>query len=120
MGTTRDSAAFEVIGVSNGSQSVWQGLSRQLRFGTGACIGWVVLLAVLFVQPLTSLMIQADQNPLHSHIPFVPLIAGYLLFIRRRSLPATGRSSIAGAVLAAAIGALALAVDLREELSVND
>ena len=38
-----------------------------------------------FGQPLTRLMLHAAQSELHSYIPLVPFVAGYLLFIRAKA-----------------------------------
>jgi exosortase C (VPDSG-CTERM-specific) len=79
-------------------------------------------LTVLFLQPLTRLMWYAAHSDLHSHILLVPLITGYLLYLRRgRPLPAY-RSSLAGAVMVGGIGSAALiaVIGWRGILSVND
>jgi exosortase C (VPDSG-CTERM-specific) len=67
-------------------------------------------------------MLHAAQTELHSYIPLVPLVSGYLLFIRRRSLETTYRTSIGGAVILGAVGVAALATRIawRMNLSVND
>ena len=85
-------------------------------------IAYIVLLTLLFIQPLARLMLYAAGSDLHSHILLVPFIAGYLLYSQRGSLPAPGRRSIGGAALLGGIGLAALAAGLawRASLSVND
>jgi exosortase C (VPDSG-CTERM-specific) len=100
----------------------WHALPRPQRLRIGACVGWIVALTVAFGQPLTRLMLHAAQSDLYSYIPLVPLVAGYLLFIRRRSLETAYRTSIGGAVILGGIGVAALAASTawRASLSVND
>ena len=88
----------------------------------GRWLGWVALLTLLFIQPLIRLMVYAAQRDLHSHIVLVPVIAAYLLYSQRQSLPAPGRRSIGGTALLGVIGlvALALAVAWSGSLSLND
>ena len=83
---------------------------------------YIILLTLLFIQPLASLMLYAAGSDLHSHILLVPLVAGYLLYSRRALLPAPGPSSITGTALLGGIGvaALAAAITWRAGLSVND
>ena len=83
---------------------------------------YVLVLTLLFIQPLARLMLHAAGSDLHSHILLVPFIAGYLLYSQRGSLPAPGRRSIAGTALLGGIGlaALAAAIAWRGSLSVND
>ena len=69
----------------------------------------VALVVLFFIQPLVRLMLHAAQNPLHSHIPLVPLIAGYLLYVQRRPRVAGYRTSIGGAMSLVSIGVAALA-----------
>ena len=67
-------------------------------------------------------MLHAAQSDLHSYIPLVPFVAGYLLFIRRRSLETAYPSSIVGTVILGGIGVAALAAGIvwRASLSVNE
>ena len=85
-------------------------------------VAYIVLLTLLFIQPLVRLMLYAAGSDLHSHILLVPFIAGYLLYSQRGSLPASGRRSIAGAVDLGAVGVAVLTAGIwwREGLSVND
>ena len=77
---------------------------------------------MLFLQPLTMLMLHAAQSDLHSHILLVPFISGYLLYIRRGRLLTAYCSSITGTVAVSGIGiaALAAGIEWRASLSVND
>lgn len=92
----------------------------RLRLGTG--FAFVGLLVLIFARPLVSLMRYAAGTDLHSHILLVPFISAYLIYANRRSLPAPGRRSIAGAAIAGAVGVAALAAGAawRESLSEND
>jgi exosortase C (VPDSG-CTERM-specific) len=83
---------------------------------------YVVLLTLLFMQPLVRLMLYAAHSDLHSHILLVPFIAAYLLYNRRGSLPFPGRRSISETVVFGGVGLAALAAGIgwRESLSVND
>jgi exosortase C (VPDSG-CTERM-specific) len=100
----------------------WRDLPRPQRLRVVACAGYVVLLTLAFIQPLTRLMLYAAQSELHSHILLVPFITGYLLYIQRGRLSTAYRSSIAGTVTVGAIGCTALAAGIawRGSLSIND
>jgi hypothetical protein len=75
----------------------WLDLTRPQRQRIGWLTGYLVVLTLLFIQPLAALMLLAGENQLHSHIPLVPLIAGYLLYTQRTAPVAPYRSSIGGA-----------------------
>jgi exosortase C (VPDSG-CTERM-specific) len=97
-------------------------LPRPERWRLGACAGYLLLLALAFIQPLTRLALCAAQSDLNSYILLVPFIAGYLTYSQRvRNLVAC-RSSIAGTVTAGGVGFAALAVGIvwRPRLSIND
>jgi len=85
-------------------------------------VGWVGVLTLLFAQPLYGLLVYASGTDLHSHIPLVPAIAGYLLYTDQRWRTLTGRRSLVAAALAGAValGALAAVVLWRGTLSLND
>ena len=102
--------------------ATWQGWPRTDRLRIGGWIGWIVVVTLASVQPLTRLMLHAAQSELHSYIPLVPLVAAYLLYIRRRTLVTACRSSMGGTVILSAIGVAALAASIRllGSLSVND
>lgn len=104
-----------------GAWPAWRGL-RTLRSRPGVFAGYLVLLTLLFIRPLTRLMLYAAQSDLYSYILLVPLITGYLLFVQRKRPSPAYRSSIAGIVTAGGIGIAALAAGIawRDRLSVND
>jgi exosortase C (VPDSG-CTERM-specific) len=111
-----------VIGGRSGVWATWRGLPRPERLRIGRAVGWIVVVTLVFVQPITRLLLYAAQSELHSYIPIVPFVAGYLLYIRRRALPVPQHSSIAGTAIVGSIGfaALIAGIALRERLSVND
>jgi exosortase C (VPDSG-CTERM-specific) len=87
-----------------------------------ACAGYLLLLALAFIQPLTRLMVYAAQNELNSLILLVPFIAGYLLYTQRVRNPGAFRVSIAGTVTAGGVGFAALVAGIvwRQRVSIND
>jgi exosortase C (VPDSG-CTERM-specific) len=97
-------------------------LLRRMRSSGGAYVCLLLLLTLLFVQPLTRLMLYAARSDLHSQILLVPFISGYLVYLHRWRLPAAHRSSIAGTAALGAIGISALAAGAawRGSLSLND
>jgi exosortase C (VPDSG-CTERM-specific) len=88
----------------------------------GGYLAYLVLLTLLFIRPLMALVLYAARSPLYSHILLVPLVAGYLLFDQRGSLPSPGRRSTGGTLVlgAAGLAALAAGIGWRESSSVND
>ncbi len=103
-------------------RTLWRDLPSPERWRVGGCVGYLVLLTLAFIQPLTRLALYAAHSDLNSHILLVPLITGYLLYIQRGRVPVAYRSSIAGTVAAGGIGFAALASGIvwRASLSVND
>jgi exosortase C (VPDSG-CTERM-specific) len=97
-------------------------MPRAERWRVGGCAGYLLLLTLAFIQPLTKLTLYAAQSNLNSHILLVPFIAGYLLYTQRVWILAAGRSSIAGTVTAGGIGFAALVAGIvwRRSLSIND
>src|SRR5258708_37154460 len=85
-----------LIADATSAWAAWRSLPDPDRLRTGAAAGWVLLITLAFLQPLIRLGIHALQSDLHSYIPLVPFIAGYLLYSRRHSFPAAGKSSIIG------------------------
>lgn len=85
-------------------------------------LGYLALLMLLFLQPLTRLMLHASRNDLHSHIPLVPIVTGYLLYLQRGHGLSAWRRSAVGTAAAAGIGiaALAAAIAWGGRLSDND
>jgi exosortase C (VPDSG-CTERM-specific) len=112
-----------LVGSRAAESTAWWELPRPQRQRIRWFVACLVVLALLFIQPLVRLVAHAAANELHSHIPLVPLLAGYLLYLRRRSLAAVvSRTSIAAAVPLVGISLLALAAGgwWRETLSGND
>ena len=102
--------------------AAWRDLPRPQQLRIGACGVYVILLTLLFIQPLTRLMLHAAHSDLHSYILLVPLVAGYLLYVHGRPVAAVYRSSIVGTITVGGIGLAALAsgIELRESSSLND
>jgi hypothetical protein len=75
---------------------------RQLRVAGYA--GMAALLALAFANPLYALAIHAAASDIHSHVLLIPLISGYLLFLRRNELPKTYTSSGAPTLILAGMG----------------
>jgi exosortase C (VPDSG-CTERM-specific) len=100
----------------------WRDLPRPERWRVAGCVGYLTLLALAFIQPLTRLTLYAAQSELNSLILLVPFIAGYLLYTQRVRILAACRSSIAGTVMAGGIGFTALVAGIvwRRSLSIND
>lgn len=114
--------AASVVGQRAAAWAKWRDLPRPQRSRVGGCAGYFVFLTLLFIQPLTRLVLYAAQSDLHSHILLVPFITGYLLYIHRARPSAAYRSSIAGTVMVGGIGiaALAAGIEWRGSLSIND
>lgn len=87
-----------------GAETPARGRPR-LRITVFAC--WMVALALLFLPQGIALMRYAWSRDLHSHIPLVPLVTAYLIFLKRDALgpPVAGSAGI-GSLVAAAGGAL--------------
>src|SRR6187431_2559804 len=105
-----------------GLRAGWRALPRPQRLRIAGWVGWIAVVTLAFIQPLTALIQYADQSSLNSYIPLVPFVAGYLLYIRRKALPTGFRSWIAGSILLCVVGtgALVAATQWSETLSVND
>jgi exosortase C (VPDSG-CTERM-specific) len=105
-----------------GVGATWRDLSRPQQSRIAAFTGYLVILLLVCIQPLTSLARYASQSDLNSHVLLIPFISGYLLYITkwRRSIPY--RPSVAGILIAGAIGTVSLAAGLsfRGTLSLND
>jgi exosortase C (VPDSG-CTERM-specific) len=82
---------------------------------------FIAALALVFIRPLSTLMVYASGSDLHSHIVLVPVVSAYLLYIRRQSLPAPGRPAAGPAALlgAVSVAALVAAYGFRGTLSLN-
>jgi len=81
--------------------------NHRLRHWPGYLV-YIVLLLSMFAKPLFSLAVYAARSDLHSHILLIPLISGYLLYLRRNQLPNDYSSSPALAILPLIAGLSAL------------
>ncbi len=109
-------------GRGEGTPVAWRDWPTAKRLRLGWAIGSLALLALLFVQLLTKLMVYAARSDLHSHILLVPLVSAYVLYERWAFLPLPGQRSITGTVVFGGIGLLALAAGLGwpNSMSMND
>src|SRR5687768_9464376 len=106
-------SATPVISEETGHLPLRPSLVSTQRVRVRFCVVWVVVATLAFFEPLVALMRHAVASELLSYIPLVPLVAGYLLFMKRRSLPTEYRSSIIGTVVLCGMGAVALAAEAR-------
>jgi len=100
----------------------WRSLSHSQRSRVGGGAGFVVLLMLLFLGPLTRLILYAVGSNLDSHIVLVPFIAAYLLCLQRGRPSTRYVTSIGGTVSMGGIGIVAVAVAIKwhGSLSTND
>ena len=114
--------ASSISAYGSDALAAWRALPRPERVRLRNWAIWIAVVTVAFAQPLFRLMVHASEQSLHSHILLVPFVAAYMLFTSGSALPAAGRGSIAGAVLAfgAGLGALAARIALDGSLTVND
>lgn len=98
------------------------GLSFPQRARVPLCAGLCALLVLAFGRDLVELVLLSLRNELHSHIPLVPLIAGYLFYVRadRSQVPYRTSPAGVGLMIASAAAALSLRVLWHETLSTND
>jgi exosortase C (VPDSG-CTERM-specific) len=117
-----ETVAGVAIDRRGGAWAAWRALSPPQRRRIGGCVAYVVLLTLLFIQPLTRLMLYAANSDVHPHILLVPLVAGYLLYVKRKPVSAGYRSSILGTVTVGGIGLAALAAGIgwRGSVTLND
>lgn len=115
-------ATAPAVDKRGGPRAAWVDLSRPERLRIAGCVGYLVLLTLLFVQPLSRLMVYAASSDLNSHILLVPFISGYLLYLRRETRPAASGTSMMGTVAMCGVGMAALAAGIawRGSLSIND
>jgi exosortase C (VPDSG-CTERM-specific) len=87
-----------------------------------AVVWWVGLATVAFAEPLTTLMLRAADSELLSYILVIAFVAGWLLYMRRHSLPTTHRSAIPWAVALSILACTAVVGSFKSRamLSVND
>jgi exosortase C (VPDSG-CTERM-specific) len=69
---------------------------------------WLAALAALFCIPLLQLLRLALKDDLYSHVPLMPLVMLYLVWVVRHRLPRSASSSGVGAAVFAGVGVLAL------------
>ena len=106
-----------------GAWAKWQNLPRPQRLRVGGCAGFLVLLTLLFIRPLTRLILYAAGSNLDSYIVLIPFISAYLLYVQRGRQPSTPYvTSIGGTVAVGGIGivAVAAAIKWHDSLSIND
>jgi exosortase C (VPDSG-CTERM-specific) len=118
----REATVAPAVAECSGARATWRNLSRPQRVRRlSACAGCLALLTLLFIQPLTRLILYASQSDLHSHILLVPFISAYLLHIWQGRLT-DYHSSITGTVAVGGLGiaALAAGIEWRGSLSAND
>jgi exosortase C (VPDSG-CTERM-specific) len=120
MSEAEETVAGSLIGQRPGA-AAWQDWRRPQWLRFAGLVGYTGLVTLLFAQPLARLVALALQNDLHSYIPVVPLISGYVLYAQPRRVH-PHRSSIAASILVAAIGVavLSAATQLDARLSAND
>ena len=100
----------------------WRYLPGPQRSRVVASAAYLLILTLLFSGPITRLMLYAAHSDLHSHILLIPVITGYLLYVRRQWPSADFRRSIPGSAILGGIGLAALAarMEWRGSLSIND
>ena len=101
--------AAQTVAKCGGAGPTWRNLTGSQRARLRGLTGYLIILTLLFVQPLTRLMRYSVQSSLQSYILLVPFISGYLLYIRRGRLSTAYRSSILGTVTLGGIGIAILA-----------
>jgi exosortase C (VPDSG-CTERM-specific) len=117
----REIQPSSVFGSRSGIWTTWRDLPRSHRARFAGVAVYAAAITALFATSLVRLFAHAAGSGLHSHIPLVPLVAGYLLYIQPRK-PDPAASSAAGTIILGGAGAAALtaAVVWRGSLSVND
>jgi exosortase C (VPDSG-CTERM-specific) len=101
-------------------RAAWQALPRAERLRIGAWAAATAFATLAFAQPLYRLVGLATETPLHSHIPLIPLISGYLLYQQRATLPRTGPAAWGPALLLGAVSATAVAAGWTARLGPTD
>ena len=122
MKSSAESTAVATLEQNGAMLAWWRGLPRQKRVRAGGWAAFIAGLTLAFASPLSTLLVLAAGNDLHSYTPIVPLVTAYLLFIRDERVLGPYRSSIAGttALAAAGLAAVAAWAVWREGLSAND
>ena len=88
----------------------------------GGYAAYLGVLALLFIQPLTRLLMYAVHNDLNSHILLVPFISAWLIYVQRGPRLAAYCSSMPATLIACAIGIAITVGCIRwcEIFNVND
>ena len=121
MSEAEESVARSVIGQRPREWTTWQDSRDPRRRRIIGLASYVGLVSVLFVQTLARLLGLALDNDLHSYIPIVPVISGYLLYIRPRTIvPFSSSVGATIGVAGAGFAALGASIQLQGTLSVND
>lgn len=99
-----------------------EGLSRAQRVRFAGWLLCVAIVTLAFSPVLASLVRHALANPLHSHIPLIPLITAYLLYIQPNRSAVTYSSATAAGIMccACALGLAVIGIAAADRLSVND
>ena len=71
-----EAMAAPAVAKCGGAWATWRDLPGPQRARLGGCTGYLVVLTLLFIQPLTKLMLYAAHSDLQSHILLVPFISG--------------------------------------------
>lgn len=118
----RHNLANPIVAEGTGALAAWRALPRPERVRVLGWAAWIAISTLVFAQPLFQLVSYANQSSLNSHIPLVPLVTGYLLFIQRHTLPTIGHRSIAGALLLIICGSAVSAAGMtwRSTLSTSE
>ncbi|MGH9241265.1 MAG: exosortase/archaeosortase family protein [Vicinamibacterales bacterium] len=113
--------AGSIISAGTNAWAAWRSLPHPERVRISGWAVWIATATLVFVRPLTALLSLARENELHSHIPLIPLVTAYLLFIQRGTLPAPGRSSILGTLAMSSVAIAAGSWGIASpELSATD
>lgn len=107
---------------SSATWTDWNSRPPAERIRIGCAVGWIVIVSLAFIPLLTRLMRHAAGSELHSYIPLVPFVTGYLLYRRRDTLSVVGRSSTGAAVTLAVVAGMIFwaRMEFSGRLSVND
>jgi exosortase len=83
---------------------------------------WTLVVTLAFAVPLAELVVHSTRSELYSYLPLGPFIAGYLLLLRRSTLPREYSTSLSGGVLFSGLAgaAIAAAWTWGSGLSTND